>query len=338
MYWHQTAIMLENKQFQRLTCNHEEINFYCKNDKDDDSVHIITLVDTTKRYYYEAGSLLTLKDELERKFLLRGAKNVEILFIIYTKNLPYYKGLLDCGLKMWLVDIENQRLLIYENQPDDFINLKSDIEESLKVKQPAKRVQYPFISIGLIIANVAVYIFMYILSGNPYYYTELGANNWSAVFFSHEVYRLFTCMFIHSGADHLINNMITLAIVGNETEHKLGHIHFSILYLVSGLLSSLASALYHMYESSQTGVLVISVGASGAIFGIYGAYLLITLLRNKSLGIPISIYRIALITLLIFSSCFTGENIDNVAHLSGLIIGIIISFIYCKCDKSILKY
>ena len=336
MYWHQTAIMLENKQFQRLTCNHEEINFYFKNEND--NVHIITLVDTTKRYYYEANSLITLKDELERKFLLRGAKNVEVLFVIYARNLPFYKNLLDCGLNMWIVDIESQRLLIYENQPDDFIGLKVEIEESLKVKQPAKRIQYPFITIGLVIANIAVFMFMYIFSMNPNYYTELGANDWTAVFLSHEVYRLFTCMFIHSGSDHLINNMLTLAIVGSETENKMGHIHFSILYLVSGLLSSLASALYHMYEASQTGVLVISIGASGAIFGIYGAYLLMTLLRNKKLGIPISVYRIALITLLLLSNCFAGENIDNVAHLAGLIIGIIISFIYCKCDKSILKY
>ncbi len=336
MYWHQTALMLENKQFQRLTCNHEEINFYCKTE--DENAYIITLVDTTKRYYYEAGSLITLKDELERKFLLRGSKNVEVIFILYVNNLTFYKNALDSGLNMWLVDVESRRLLVYENQPDDFIGLKGDIEESLKLKQPAKRIQYPFVTIGLVLANIAVFIFMYIISTDPIYYTELGANNWTQIFLSHEVYRLFTCMFIHSGSDHLINNMLSLAIIGNETEKKLGHIHFSVLYLVSGLLSSLASALYHMYEASQTGVLVISIGASGAVFGVYGAYLFITLLRNKKLGMPISIYRVALITLLLLSNCFSEENIDNVAHLAGLIIGIIISFIYCKCDKSILKY
>lgn len=335
MYWYQTSLMLEKKQFQRLTCNHEEINFYFK--RVDDQVYIFTLVDTTKRYYYEDGSLITLRDELERKFLLRGAKNVNILFIIYTQNLPYYKKLMDSGLTVWLADVESNRLLIYENQPDDFLDLKKDIEDSLKVQPTKKKIQYPVVTIALAIANIAVFLYMYVFSRNAEHIMDAYANNWTMVFLSHEVYRLFTCMFIHSGSDHLINNMITLAIVGNETEGKLGHIHFLILYLISGLLSSLASALFHMQEAAYTGLLVVSVGASGAIYGIYGAYIIITLLRNRNLGIPISVYRIVLITFLLLSSGFSGENIDNVAHLAGLIVGIIISFIYCKCDKSILK-
>lgn len=336
MQWYQTAIMLEKKQFNRLTCNHAEINFYFKTI--DETTYILTLVDTTKRYYYKTNSLKDLKNELERKFLLRGSKNVEIIFIIYTTNLSFYKNELDDELNIWLVDMPAKKLMIFENQPDDFLNLKKDIEDSLLIMDNQKKKFYPFITISLGIVNIAVFLLMYVFSGNPNYYIETFSNNWIEVFLSKDYYRLFTCMFLHSDANHLLNNMFTLGVVGNETEQRLGHRHFFVLYIISGLLSSLASAFYYMNVAKVSNEFVISLGASGAIFGIYGAYLVITLLSSKANGNPISFSRIALITLLLLFSGFTGENIDNMAHLAGLIVGIIISFIYCKCDKSILKY
>lgn len=335
MNWYNTAIMLEKLNFERLTCNHQEINFYFK--KTDEKVHIFTLVDATKRYYYEESALTNLKEELERKFLLRGSRDVEVLFIVYTKNLSFYKKALDSGINLWLADMNTNKLMIFENQPGDFLDLKAEIENSLTVESSEKKIPRPYVTIGLVTANVFVYLFMYILSRNTDYYISVGANCWTNVFLSNEYYRLFTCMFIHSGSTHLVNNMLSLAVMGNETETKLGHIHFAVLYLICGLLSSLASAMYYMHTASQTDYIIRSVGASGAIFGIYGAYIVITLLSRSKTGRPISVPRILLVTFILLFSGFTGENIDNMAHLAGLIVGIIISFIYCKCDKSILK-
>ena len=296
------------------------------------------MVDTTKRYYYEAAALTSLKNELERKFLLRGTKKVEILFIIYTKNIPFYKNMLSEDLNIWIVDLDYNRLLIYENQPEDFLDLKSEIEASLKEDLPKKKAFYPFTTAGLIAINAFVFFMMYLFGTNSELFMELGANCWSDVFIGNEYYRLLTCMFIHSGTDHFINNMISLALIGHETEKRFGHVQYFVLYMISGLSSSLASALYYMSVSNATNSLVYSVGASGAIFGIYGAYIVLTLFSNKKLGRPISVSRVVIVTFLLLYSGFTGENIDNMAHLSGLIVGIIISFIYCKCDKSILKY
>ncbi len=335
MNWYQTAIMLENKAFERLSCNHQEINLYYK--KVEESVYIFTLVDATKRYYYEDSALISLKEELERKFLLRGAKSVEVLFIIYTRNINFYKKTLDSGLNIWLVNMDNKQLLIYENQPDNFLELKKDIEDSIDKIGTEHKSPRPFITIGLVVANIIVFLFMYIFSKKTDYYLAMGANCWTDVFLSNEYYRLFTCMFIHSGADHLTNNILSLAVMGNEVEGKLGHIHFSVLYLVSGLLSSLASALYYMYTATQTDSIVRSVGASGAIFGIFGAYIVLTLLAKTRVERRVSIPKIILVMLLLLSSGFTSDNIDNMAHLAGLLVGIIITFIYCKYDKSILK-
>lgn len=336
MQWYQTAIMLEKKQFNRLTCNHAEINFYCKTV--DETTHIITLVDATKRYYYKGDSLKDLYNELERKFLLRGSKNVEILFVIYTNNLPFYKQELLSEMNIWLVDTTSKRLMIYENQPSNFLGLKAEIEQSLTIPEEKKRKRYPFVTIGLIVINIFVFLYMYIFSGDSSKLIDAGANSWIDVFLSKEVYRLLTCTFMHSDISHLLNNMLTLAVVGNETEKHYGHRHYFIIYLISGVLSSLASSYYHMQLAKATNDYVISIGASGAIFGIYGAFLVLTLLSGKASGRSISISRVAIVTFMLLYSGFTGENVDNMAHLAGLVVGIIISFIYCKCDKSILKY
>ncbi len=336
MNWYNTAIMLENMQFERLTCNHQEINFYFKTV--DDTVHIFTLVDGTKRYYYEKTALLSLKNELERKFLLRGFRNIEILFIVYAKNPAFYKQALDSDMNLWLVDVNTKQLMIFENQPEDFMGLRGEIENCLTIHADKPRFSQPFITIIMVAINIFVYVFMYIFSRHTDYYLTLGANCWTNVFLLKEYYRLLTCVFIHSGSTHLVNNMLSLSVLGNEAERRMGHIRFICLYLACGLISSLISAAYYMSIAAQSDYIVRSVGASGAIFGLYGAYIVITLLSRSNSGRPISVPRIVLVTLMLLFSGFTGENIDNVAHLSGLLVGIIISFIYCKCDKSILKY
>lgn len=335
MHWYQTALMLERGQFQRLTCNHQEINFYFK--QIEGKVYIFTLVDATKRYYYEDLALISLKDELERKFLLRGAKDVETLFIIYTPNLEFYKKLMDSGLKVWIANIATNSLMIYENQPDDFLDMRKQIEEVLFAKPEAKKLPRPIITIGLVAINVLIYLMMYIFTSDSEKYVSMFGNCWADVFIEKEYFRLFTAMFLHSDANHLVNNMLSLAVIGNETEQKTGHLHFSVIYIVSGILASLCSALYYMHTSNSASVLIVSIGASGAIFGLYGAYIVISLMSNHKNGRRLSVPRIVIVTLLLLSNGLTGENIDNMAHLAGLIVGIILSFIYCKCDKNILK-
>src|SRR5499425_2958094 len=80
-----------------------------------------------------------------------------------------------------------------------------------------------------------------------------------------EWWRMFTAMFLHIGLLHLLFNMVALWNVGGFMERVLGPAGFLVLYLLSGLLGSVASVAWNPF--------VVSAGASGAIFGLYGGLL-----------------------------------------------------------------
>lgn len=90
----------------------------------------------------------------------------------------------------------------------------------------------------------------------------------------HPVYlTLLTSMFMHGGLAHIFGNMIFLLIFGDNIENKLGHLRYLVFYLVTGVISSLA----HVYATAYLGgnIYVPTLGASGAISGVLGGYLLL---------------------------------------------------------------
>jgi membrane associated rhomboid family serine protease len=84
---------------------------------------------------------------------------------------------------------------------------------------------------------------------------------------------LITSMFMHGGLAHIFGNMLFLMIFGDNIENKIGHSRYLIFYLTCGIIASLA----HVYSSAAlgSGTLVPSLGASGAISGVLGGYLLL---------------------------------------------------------------
>jgi membrane associated rhomboid family serine protease len=85
----------------------------------------------------------------------------------------------------------------------------------------------------------------------------------------HPVLTIFTSMFLHGGLLHLAGNMLYLWIFGNNVEDTLGHVRFVVLYLVSGLAAAVAQTLIAPASA------IPMVGASGAVSGVLGAYLLL---------------------------------------------------------------
>jgi len=87
---------------------------------------------------------------------------------------------------------------------------------------------------------------------------------------------LFTSMFMHGGFAHLGGNMLFLWIFGDNIEDRLGHIRYVIFYLICGLLASLAHVFTTAaFATEQSSMLIPSLGASGAISGVLGGYLLL---------------------------------------------------------------
>ncbi|HEX4372356.1 MAG TPA: rhomboid family intramembrane serine protease, partial [Puia sp.] len=133
-------------------------------------------------------------------------------------------------------------------------------------------------------------------------------------------WRLLTNTFLHGGLMHLLANMYGLLFVGIFLEPKLGKIKYAIIYLATGIIASIAS----LYLHDAT----ISIGASGAIFGLYGVFL--SLLLTKVF--PKDFSKAFLTSTLIFIGYnllmgFAGAGIDNAAHIGGLVSGFIIGLI-----------
>ena len=87
---------------------------------------------------------------------------------------------------------------------------------------------------------------------------------------------LITSMFMHGGIAHLLGNMLFLWIFGDNLEHTLGHVRYLIFYLVCGVIASLAHVITTaMFASDPSALLIPSLGASGAISGVLGGYILL---------------------------------------------------------------
>jgi membrane associated rhomboid family serine protease len=128
-----------------------------------------------------------------------------------------------------------------------------------------------------------------------------------------EWWRILTCTFVHIGIVHLLLNMWVLFEAGPLVERMLGNVGFLVLYLVAGLSGSVASLLWNP--------LLVSAGASGAIFGIYGALLSVLLRQHGSIpGKTLGQLRNSGLGFL-FYNLFYGmakENVDSAAHIGGL--------------------
>ena len=87
---------------------------------------------------------------------------------------------------------------------------------------------------------------------------------------------LITSMFMHGGIAHIFGNMLFLWIFGDNIEHTMGHARYAVFYLVCGILASLAHVVTSaMFATDPSSLLIPSLGASGAISGVLGAYILL---------------------------------------------------------------
>lgn len=87
---------------------------------------------------------------------------------------------------------------------------------------------------------------------------------------------LITSLFMHGGFAHLFGNMLFLWIFGDNIEHRMGHVRYLIFYLVCGVLASLAHVMTTvMFATSPASLLIPSLGASGAISGVLGGYIVL---------------------------------------------------------------
>ncbi|ESR42340.1 RHOMBOID-like protein 1 [Citrus sinensis] len=148
----------------------------------------------------------------------------------------------------------------------------------------------------------------------------MGALDVSKVVDKHQGWRLITCNWLHGGVFHILANMLSLLVIGIRLEQEFGFIRVGLLYIISGFGGSLLSALF--IQSN------ISVGASGALFGLLGS-MLSELITNWTIYTnKIAAFLTLVVIIAINLAVGILPHVDNFAHIGGFISGFLLGFVF----------
>ena len=243
---------------------------------------------------------------------------------VNMNNISYSN--IDCANLKSIKDIKNYTF-ITENYPtitneinskekcmELFMKITEDInKKNIETSNKAEDVfskKTPYITYILIFINILFYV-LSIISNS--FYNSMVLN--PSKILNGEYYRLLSCIFMHGGIIHLLCNMYCLYVIGPQVESFFGKIKYIVIYLLSGIIGSLMSL-------SITNS--ISLGASGAIFGLLGSILYFGYHYRVYLSQAIKSQIIPIIVLNLFLG-FMLNGVDNAAHIGGLIGGVLVS-------------
>lgn len=181
----------------------------------------------------------------------------------------------------------------------------------------------------LIAVNVIIYIYTSVVGGNFLETNSSLIYRWGQVgglvIYGGAYYQLLTSMFIHASIVHIAGNMIFLLVFGLRGEEMFSLPEYLTIYFIGGLAGNLLSLLFLDWT-------VPSVGASGAIFALFGATIIHA---RRSVGQSV-IGAVIFGFFLLFLSA--APNVNNLAHIGGLVFGLIIGYVLAARRKRGTQY
>ncbi len=241
---------------------------------------------------------------------LNKIENKEITPVLVSDDKDVKKNSL---LKTLYPDLSH-KMKLKEEGIDLFVKLTNDISNhSMKEERQVEKVfkrKVPVVTYTLIILNVLIFGFFWLTGKLDYGYSLLAS--YGPFIKMGEYYRLISACFMHANLVHLLFNMYALLIIGMQLESFIGRAKYLTVYLFSGLTGSLLSMIVTPNA--------VSVGASGAIFGLLGAILYFGYHYRLYLGSVIKSQIIPLILVNLVLG-FVMPGVDNAAHIGGLIGG-----------------
>lgn len=279
------------------------------------SDYFVKMSNSEEKQIYEKIILNTVNNPQSEEIIILSPSNGNINDDGQNVLLWFFK-ILGAGILLLMI------ILAFPNYNDDFernTDEEDDFKFFLKAFIPTKDF---FLTPILLDINILVFIILSFFGVNPFdvrpeVLVKFGAL--TSEFFNGEYWRIISSMFLHGGILHLVNNMIALTVLGFFSENIFGRKRFGLIYFSSGIIAGISSLLWHDGN-------VILVGASGAIFGILGAFTAAMILENNYKEHKVFLVIILIYFLInIFMGFFT--NSDNAAHISGFISGFILALI-----------
>ena len=204
---------------------------------------------------------------------------------------------------------------------------------------------FPIVNTTLIIVNVLVFFYELSLGSDlPNFINKYGlvpASFITGAGSFGRIYPLFSFMFLHSGWLHIIGNMLYLYIFGDNVEDRMGHFKYLLFYLITGLISAFSQTIINPYST------IPMIGASGAIAGVLGAYILYFPRSRVLTLVPIfffiQIVEIPAVAFLLFwfiiqffsgvaslAVTQSGGGVAFWAHIGGFIAGLVLARLFQK--------
>lgn len=349
---------LMKEEYHEIVVNIEKIQlFYVEKTQD---VNVFVLLDMPSGNEFTRLQFNNIIRQINARFTGGEYQKIHILSVILTRNVDVIRSFSEEEVDTWIIDLNEMRLIRYENQDSTFDTLYKGLEDIIyeknltgssksasdnlkdvhtfkdkykehnehemynkkyhfKKKSIYNKLPFEIINLILVAINVVLFLGMDLFQLQDKFYS-MGALYWPYIEYNNEYYRLISSMFIHGSIDHLINNMLVLLFIGDTLERSVGKIKYLVIYFTSGVIAGIVSMRYNMIK----GVLVQSVGASGAIFGVVGAVAFLVI-ANKGRLKDISTRQIFIFVVLSLYGGLSSQGIDNAAHIGGLIAGVIIS-------------
>lgn len=186
------------------------------------------------------------------------------------------------------------------------------------------------VTVALVAINVLVFLLLTLTGGSE---DSVNLYRWGAKYgpalADGEWWRLVLPIFMHIGVWHLLTNAIGLLIFGSMAERLLGSPAYLSIYLVTGVLGNVASFVADP---------ALGAGASGAVFGVIGAFGVYLLLNRHVMGevAAQALLSVGLIVILNLVIGFASEGIDNFAHIGGLLAGMFLAFMVSPRQRMVL--
>ncbi|MNC30733.1 Rhomboid protease GluP [compost metagenome] len=196
-------------------------------------------------------------------------------------------------------------------------------------------VRYYPVTCLLILANVIMFILMAVNGGSTNIQTLI---DFGAIVdvspYKEELWRYLAAIFLHNGFSHLFFNCFALLVFAPPLERLLGWWRYALLYLVGGFLANVLTIAISARSVVEFGT--VSVGASGAIYAIYGAFLYIAVIQRAMMdeGSRKTLYGLLIIGIIM---SFATPNVNWVAHLGGLVSGFFVYGLIIRIFKKSLR-
>lgn len=181
------------------------------------------------------------------------------------------------------------------------------------------------VTVLLILLNTLIFLIVEFTGGseNGQHMLECGAAYAPLILEQGQWYRVFSSMFLHFGAPHLINNMLVLFVLGQRLEPAVGRLRFLLIYIAGGLGGNFISLFWDM----RTGDYSVSEGASGAVFAVMGGMIYV-IIRHRGRVADLTMKQMLIMAAFSLYFGFASEGVDNAAHAGGLLCGFLAAVIF----------